>query len=53
MNARALNILCLLLMVALAVWSAVLWRDGAASAAIYALVWAIVAPALVRSVSTL
>ncbi|HYE04266.1 MAG TPA: hypothetical protein VEL07_01985 [Planctomycetota bacterium] len=52
MKPRALNILCLVLLIGLAIWSLVLWRDGKIELAIYAAVWALLAPKLVRSLLT-
>lgn len=48
MNARVLNILCLMLLISFAVWSILLWRDGRHELAQYVLVWALVLPAIVR-----
>ncbi len=52
MKPRALNILCLILLIGLAIWSLVLWQDGKLDLAIYAAVWAMLAPMLVRSLLT-
>ncbi len=52
MKPRALNVLCLILLIGLAIWSLVLWHDGKLDLAIYAAVWAMLAPTLVRSLLT-
>lgn len=53
MKPRALNLICLVLLIGLAIWSLVLWNDGKMDLAIYAAVWALLAPTFVRSVLTI
>ena len=53
MNARVLNIICLVLLIGLAIYSLILWQDGKLDLAIYAAVWALLAPTFVRSVVTI
>ncbi len=53
MNARLINVLCFLLLIGLGIWSLVLWHDGHRDMAIFAAVWAMLAPAILRSVLTL
>jgi hypothetical protein len=53
MKPRTLNIICLVLLIGLAVWSLVLWNDGKHELAIFAAVWAMLAPMFVRSIFTL
>jgi hypothetical protein len=50
---RLVNIICLILLIGLAIWSLVLWQDGKLDLAIYAAVWAMLAPTVVRSVLTI
>ena len=52
MKPRALNVLCLILLIGLGLWSLVLWHDGKVELATYAAVWAMLAPTLVRSLLT-
>ncbi len=53
MKPRVLNIICLVLLIGLAIWSLVLWQDGKLDLAIYAAVWAMLAPTALRSLLTL
>ncbi|MBA3684084.1 MAG: hypothetical protein H0W72_02445 [Planctomycetes bacterium] len=53
MKPRLVNIICLILLIGLAIWSLVLWQDGKLDLAIYAAIWAMLAPTVVRSILTL
>ncbi len=47
---RGINTICLIILIGFAIWSGVLWHDGSREPAIYVLIWAMVLPAIVRSI---
>lgn len=53
MNTRLLNVICLLLILGGAIWSAVLWHDGDIARATLVAVWAMLAPSILRALASL